>query len=72
MQIRQEAGLEDPEIRHERSVHAALQMSLSCEDLALVSDPAGFLTLTRALTLMTGVSASCSLRRQVFPVYMLH
>ncbi|XP_037089625.1 protein FAM122A-like [Pollicipes pollicipes] len=35
MQIRQEAGLEDPEIRHERSVHAALQMSLSCEDLAL-------------------------------------
>ena len=36
MQIRQEAGLEDPEIKHERSVHAALQMSLSCEDLALV------------------------------------
>ncbi|XP_043203936.1 P2R1A-PPP2R2A-interacting phosphatase regulator 1-like [Amphibalanus amphitrite] len=37
MQIRQEAGLEDPEIKHERSVHAALQVSLSCEDLVVSS-----------------------------------
>ena len=38
MQIRQEAGLEDPEIKHERSVHTALHISLSCEDLTVVRE----------------------------------